>query len=74
MRVINLSEYKKIIEKLFKSNVTGYQISKATGISQNVISGIRNGKRQIDNLTLGTTEKLYDYQMELNEVEDIKIT
>lgn len=60
--MIDLSEYKKTIEKLFKSNITGYQISKATGISQNVISGIRNGKRQIDNLTLGTTEKLYEFQ------------
>ncbi len=62
MRGINLSQYKKTIEKLFESNITGYQISNATGNSQNVISSITNEKRQIDNLTLGTTEKLYEFQ------------
>ncbi|MDK7114203.1 hypothetical protein [Staphylococcus pettenkoferi] len=57
-----MSQYKKTIEKLFESNITGYQISNATGNSQNVISSITNEKRQIDNLTLGTTEKLYEFQ------------
>lgn len=51
---------KKIIE-LIESNLTGYEISKKTGVSQYVLSQLRQGKREVDNLTLNTTEKLYDY-------------
>ncbi|CDR26496.1 TPA: hypothetical protein ACSTPQ_000937 [Staphylococcus aureus] len=56
-----MSEYKKQIKKLFDSDITGYKISKETGVSQYVISQVRLGKREIDNLTLKTTEKLYEY-------------
>ncbi|HDD7778351.1 TPA: hypothetical protein PBM18_002547 [Staphylococcus aureus] len=51
---------KKIIE-LIESNLTGYEISKKTGVSQYVPSQLRQGKREVDNLTLNTTEKLYEY-------------
>lgn len=61
MKVNNLSEYKKMIIELIESDITGYQIHKETGVSQYVISQLRQGKRDIDNLTLNTTEKLYDY-------------
>ncbi|NQD99047.1 hypothetical protein [Staphylococcus xylosus] len=56
-----MSEYKQTIKKLIESDITGYQIYKNTGISQTVISTLRNGNRDIDNLTLKTTEKLYEY-------------
>ncbi|HHV8920072.1 TPA: hypothetical protein ACURE6_000373 [Staphylococcus aureus] len=56
-----MSEYKKQIKKLLDSDITGYKISKETGVSQYVISQVRLGKREIDNLTLKTTEKLYEY-------------
>lgn len=56
-----MSEYKQTIKKLIESDLTGYQIYKETGISQTVISTLRNGNRDIDNLTLKTTEKLYEY-------------
>ncbi|MGE6359257.1 hypothetical protein, partial [Staphylococcus capitis] len=46
---------------LIESDVTGYQIYKDTGISQYVLSQLRQGKRDVDNLTLNTTEKLYAY-------------
>ncbi len=51
---------RKIIE-LIESNLTGYEISKKTGVSQYVLSQLRQGKREVDNLTLNTTEKLYEY-------------
>lgn len=57
----NLSEYKKTIIKLINSDITGYQIYKDTGLSQTVMSTLRTGKRDIDNLKLGTAEKLYEY-------------
>ncbi|MBZ8172196.1 hypothetical protein FOG26_03265 [Staphylococcus cohnii] len=63
-----MSEYKKTIIKLINSDITGYQIYKDTGLSQTVISTLRSGKRDIDNLKLGTTEKLYEYaKAHLNE-------
>ncbi|MEJ7530301.1 hypothetical protein WL526_10345, partial [Staphylococcus hominis] len=32
-----------------------------TGVAQYVLSQLRQGKRDVDNLTLNTTEKLYEY-------------
>lgn len=61
MKVSNLSEYKKMIIELIESDITGYQIHKETGVAQYVISQLRQGKREVDNLTLNTTEKLYEY-------------
>lgn len=59
-----MSDYKKDIIKLIESDITGYKIFKATGISQSKISSLRNGKQKIDDLTLRTTEKLYKYYNE----------
>ncbi|CXQ82434.1 hypothetical protein [Staphylococcus aureus] len=56
-----MSEYKKKIIELIESNLTGYEISKKIGVSQYVLSQLRQGKREVDNLTLNTTEKLYEY-------------
>lgn len=56
-----MSEYKKKIIELIESNLTGYEISKKTGVSQYVLLQLRQGKREVDNLTLNTTEKLYEY-------------
>ncbi|RQM97339.1 hypothetical protein COR53_03535 [Staphylococcus pettenkoferi] len=61
MKVKKLSEYKKKIIKLIESDITGYQIYKETGVAQYVLSQLRQGKRKVDNLTLNTTEKLYEY-------------
>lgn len=61
MDVDNMSEYKMKIIELIESDITGYQIHKETGVAQYVISQLRQGKRDIDNLTLSTTEKLYNY-------------
>ena len=46
---------------MIESDVTGYQIYNDTGVSQYVLSQLRQGKRDVDNLTLNTTEKLYEY-------------
>ncbi|PXX85720.1 hypothetical protein DLY76_06345 [Staphylococcus warneri] len=62
---MNLSDYKKKIIQLIESDITGYQIYKETGVSQYVISQIRQGKRDIDNLSLKTTEKLYSYAIKI---------
>lgn len=56
-----MSDYKQTIVDLINSDISGYRIHKETGISQTVISTLRNGTREIDNLNLKTTEKLYEY-------------
>ncbi|EZY63164.1 hypothetical protein V061_01435 [Staphylococcus aureus R0353] len=60
-----MSEYKKKIIELINSEITGYKISKETGVAQFVISQLRQGKREIDNLSLNTTEKLYKYAQQV---------
>lgn len=59
-----MSDYKKALIKLINSEITGYQIYKKTGVSQSVISGLRNGKKEVDDLKIKTTEKLYSFYME----------
>ena len=56
-----MSDYKLKIIELIESDITGYQVFKDTGLSQTVMSSLRTGKRNVDNLSLGTTEKLYEY-------------
>lgn len=56
-----MSEYKQVIKKLIESEITGYQIYKNTLINQAIISTLRNGKRDLDSLSLKNAEKLYQY-------------
>ena len=63
-----MSEYKQVIKKLIESEIAGYQIYKNTLINQAIISTLRNGKRDLDNLSLKNAEKLYQYgKTHLNE-------
>ncbi|MDQ6223142.1 hypothetical protein NME78_09945, partial [Staphylococcus epidermidis] len=39
-------------------------------ISYGGISELRNGKRKVKNLTLETAEKLYNYQVELEQSDE----
>lgn len=56
---------KKAIEYLlFESNVSNYQISQATGISQVVFSKYATGKSDIGRMTLDNAEKIYNYYKE----------
>lgn len=61
MKLKNLSEYKQTITKLILSDISGYKIHKEIVINQTVWSSLRKGTRDLDNLTLKTTEKLYEY-------------
>lgn len=53
---------KKTIQRLLDSDISGYTIHKATGVSQGRISELRNGKRALGRISLDTAEKLYNYQ------------
>lgn len=57
---------KKAIEYLlFKSSVTNYQISKATGITQVLLSKYARGVSDIGRMTLDNAIKLHNYYKEL---------
>lgn len=49
------------IKKLLDSNISAYQIAKDTGIPQPNITNLRNGKREIVNLSLRVAEILGKY-------------
>ena len=60
---------RKEIRDLLNSNITSYEISKETGVSNSVISRLRNGDREIGKVTLETAEKLYEYEMDRIEMK-----
>ncbi|WP_414715333.1 hypothetical protein [Staphylococcus delphini] len=65
MKVRILSDYKKTIERLLNSQVSAYKIHQETGVSTGRISDLRNGKRELEGITLQTAEKLYAYQCKI---------
>ncbi len=62
---------KHTIKNLLESGVTSYQIEKETSVSRAKIGRLRNGKNKIDDLTLETVEKLYNYQKGLEVMDKI---
>uniref|UniRef100_UPI00214DA385 hypothetical protein n=1 Tax=Staphylococcus haemolyticus TaxID=1283 RepID=UPI00214DA385 len=62
---------RKQIEELLKSEVTGYSIAKKTGIGESVISNLRSGKRNLDNISLKNAELLYNYQKEIEKMNEL---
>lgn len=68
----NLSEIKNTIQKLLDDkSISNYRIQKDTGVSYGNISELRNKKRQLKNLTLETVEKLYNYQKEIEKMNEL---
>ncbi|MDU0996620.1 MAG: hypothetical protein E7A66_09380 [Staphylococcus lugdunensis] len=65
------NELFQTIEKLINNkNISGYHIKKDAGVSYGNIDEIRRGERAIENLTLETAEKLYNYQKQLESKEN----
>lgn len=58
---------KKTVERLLKSDVSTYKISKGAGVPYMTVNDLRNGKSSIDNAKYGTIEKLYNYAMSINK-------
>ena len=56
----------KEIEDLFNSDITDYRISKDSGVALSMIQNYRNGNRKIENMTLKTAKKLYEYKEKIN--------
>ncbi len=71
-----MDNFKKVydsVQYLIKNeSITSYKIEKATGVSRAKIGRLRNGKNKIDDLTLDTAKKLYNYQKGLEAMEKLK--
>ncbi len=57
----------KEIEDLLNSDLTSYKIAMGSGVANSIIQNYRNGKRKVENMTLKTALKLYDYIHKDNE-------
>ncbi len=64
--------YESIQYLIKNKSITSYKIEKETGVSRAKIGRLRNGKNKIDDLTLDTAEKLYNYQKGLEVMEKLK--
>ncbi|MFE8811525.1 hypothetical protein [Staphylococcus aureus] len=63
-----MNDFKEVyvtIKKLLDSDITAYQIEKGTGVIRSKIGRLKNDKNSLKNLTLETAEKLYNYQKQL---------
>lgn len=48
------------VRAVLDSNLSQYAISKKTGVSQGSLSALRNGTKEIGNLSIDTAQKLAD--------------
>ena len=64
------------IKELFNSEVTTYQISKATGLAQPSLDNYRSGKSDIKNMKLSVAEKLHNFinkeRLEMETIEQLE--
>lgn len=56
-----ITEIYQTIQQLLDSEITAYQIEKDTGISRAKIGRLKHGKNDLNNLSLETASKLYEY-------------
>lgn len=54
-----------IVQLLNDQRISGYKISKATGINETVVHYYRTGKADIDNMKLGNAIRLYQYYLSI---------
>jgi transcriptional regulator with XRE-family HTH domain len=55
-------------------NRTSYQVAKDLGVTNRTVNRYQNGETPIENMTLATAEKLYNYYLEEMEKMKVKIT
>mgnify|MGYP004708042861 CR=1 FL=1 len=55
------------IQELLDSDISAYRIGKESGVSQPIITQLRNGHRSIGRLTVNSAQKLIDYWEQVKE-------
>lgn len=61
---------RELIQRLLEQDISSYQINKEAGVASSIVLNLRNGKRDIDNISLLTAEKLAAYQLKLEQSEE----
>jgi predicted transcriptional regulator len=61
----------KLIQDTNYPEITGYKVSKETGVTAVVISRLNTGKSKIENISLSTALALYNYMEELEKDQSI---
>ncbi|WP_150879507.1 hypothetical protein [Staphylococcus aureus] len=61
----------KLIEDENYKSITGYKVSKETGVHAVTISKLKNKQAKIENLSMSTFFALYNYVVKLEEEQDI---
>lgn len=56
---------RKLVEKLLKSDISAYKISKEASVPYMTVNDLVNGKSKLDNAKFSTVEKLYNYAKSL---------
>lgn len=63
---------RKNIEKLIKSGITAYRVSKDTEMPLNTATRIFSGQTRLDNITLRNAEILNDYYLSLVDTYEVE--
>ncbi|CXT55010.1 DNA-binding protein [Staphylococcus aureus] len=63
---------RKLIRKLFDSDLSSLHISKQTGVPQSTIHRMRKNERSLDNMSLKNAEILYNFAIDIFNDEDNK--
>lgn len=69
-----IEQIEKLLSLIQDTNyphITGYKVSKATGVKAVVISRLNTGKSKIGNISLSTALALYNYMEELEKDQSI---
>ena len=56
---------RELVEKLLKSDISAYKISKEASVPYMTVNDLVNGKSKLDNAKFSTVEKLYNYAKSL---------
>lgn len=56
-----------LIKRLLESDITSYQIAKATGVATQSLDNYRKLGSKVENMRLGVAQKLYDYAKKVFE-------
>ena len=60
---------RELIKKLLDNKeISAYRIGKEADVATAIILNLRNGKRDIDNISLATAEKMAAYQQQLEKL------
>lgn len=74
MEIDIIEKIEKLLDLIQDPNypqITGYKLSKETGVTAVVISKLNTGKSKIDNISLSTALALYNYMEQLEKDQSI---